>query len=148
MTAGLAVLALLSTAATSSAARSMRPAHIAPDDVEIIACRITWDASTSAPALDRSTGNGCHGIWRVELDDHGRIRVRAINHPVIAVDVTPNGSAAARGQTVGASGGGSSTVLTFHDTRLGRNLDLSEPADAERLGRTSAIWLTLTHDAR
>lgn len=144
----LAAVALVAGTATAHAARSTRPWSIAPTQVEIIACRVTWDFVRRAPAMDRSTGNGCHGVRSVDLDGRGRILVTSAYDPVIAVEVTPDESAVSRGITAGASGGGHRTTLTVHDSRLGRTLDLRTRSDAARLGSTSGLWFTLTHDAR
>lgn len=144
----LAVVATVTGAATSQAARSVRPAAVPPSQVEVIACHITWDSSARKPAMDRATGNGCHGVWRVSTDGKGRIVVTHAYDPVIGIEITPNESTAVRGLTVGASGGGSITTLTVHDTRLGRTLNLGARSDAARLGSTSGVWLKLTHDAR
>lgn len=144
----LAAVAVASGAASSHAARSIRPAAVTPAKVEVIACQITWDARTRTPVMDRATGNGCHGVWQLAVDRGGRIVVSTAGDPVIGIETTPNEAAAARGITVGSSGGGNRTILTVHDTRLGRNLDLRSRADAARLGSTSGVWFKLTHDAR
>lgn len=148
MTAVLVVAALFTGTATSWAALSFRPWSIPADDVQVVACQISWNSYTRQPSRSRSTQNPCNGVWRVSLDWKGRILVEHTSNAVIGVEVTSNEATVGRRITAGASGGGSTTTLTVHDARLGRAPNLTIAADARRMGSGAGFWLRLTHDDR
>ncbi|WP_068323161.1 hypothetical protein [Janibacter terrae] len=146
--AALVAVGLVGGAAGSHAMSTNRPAAIAPAQVEVIACHIEWDAQARAPRLDRGSGSGCSGVWGTHVDARGRVVVDHASDPVISIEVTPDEAAVARGISAGPSGGGNTTKLTVHDSRVRRALDLSSRSDASRLGGGSGWWLVITHDSR
>lgn len=148
LTATLVTIALVVGAATAHAARSIRPWSIPPENVEVIACHVSWNSWSRKPSLARSTQNPCAGVARVFVNGKGRIVVDHDFGPVIAIEITPNETTVGRGVSAGGSGGGTTTEMTVHDARIGRALHLTRTADARRLGSGTGFWIRLTHDGR
>lgn len=100
--------------------------------------------------LDKELGvylhtNSAHksvGIESVSINEKGHLQVsRFKSDPIISVIVTPDETLAAKGITLGASGGARDTSIILYD-RAGRKLDLNLKEDYDQVASLlSNVWV-------
>lgn len=144
------VLAAATLVTGAAAAGSAYTTHAADgNDVKVSGCVIRF--SEEYPTIHANGAHMCAGISSVAIDSTGAIQVQqtvrgAGQNPVLFAIAQGDETWAARGLIVGASGGTDDTRYYVHDTRLGRKLNLNNPADYDRVqGEVSNIWIGHFH---
>lgn len=141
---GLAVLATAAATWTATAVPASTSTAIAGAEGTVVTgCVIRL--YSSGPAIHANGAHACTGAegtpW---IDDRGYLHVsQAVDAPVVSVVANPDETLVKRGIQAGVSGGVSESVIAMYDSRLGRELDLADPADYKRAaGIYSNLWLT------
>lgn len=149
LAAPLALLFALVVGLGSAAAATYITAAEDGADTTVSGCVIRF--SENAPTIHANGAHRCAGVESVHITDLGSIEViQTIKdpgaNPIIFAIAQGDETWAARGLIVGASGGTADTEYYVYDSRINRQLDLSNPADYDRIqGKWSNIWLGWFH---
>lgn len=151
---GLAAAAGVAQAGAAKAATYanayMRDA-VPGSDVKFSGCVVRFSNPDGTPSIH---ANGAHisaGVQSVYINRHGELQVvqtvsGPAENPIIFAFCQPDETLSTRGIIAGASGGTGSTRFRFYDTKLGRQLDLTNYNDRMRMqGKNSNIWLGWVH---
>ena len=121
-------------------------------DVLVSSAIVRFSGSGGAPVLHCNASHACAGVSGVDITAGGELRLHQTitnphAYPILTVqcqaDETLGGR---RGIICGASGGTDTTRFWLYDTRLGRQLDLSDPADLRRVaGDNANLWISFIH---
>lgn len=100
------------------------------------------------------------GMYIHENDSHAAVGIKSIgidrhflqvnftdSAPVVAIIVSVDETIGGyKGITAGGSGGAGNVKIAFFDAKLNRRLDMSNPADYDRIASSlSNIWLLVAH---
>lgn len=138
-------------AITGAAANSWITSEIAASDTVISGCVIRFSDPDGKPTIHANGAHQCAGVKSVSITPAGRMRVTQTitdpsRHPIIFAFVQTDETLSGRGIIGGASGGTGDTEFVFHDTTLGRQLDLTKRSDRMRMqGKNSNAWIGWVH---
>lgn len=103
---------------------------------------IRFDSRWGYPRVHTNSAHISVGIKDVSINDRGELVVKHEGGPVVTMFASPDETLTTKGISVGLSGGGGLTKARFYDSRIGRQLDLSDGGDWLRIyGRYSNLWI-------
>lgn len=109
---------------------------------------------TGRPSIHANGAHLCAGVESVTINQHGHVQVSQTiddpsEHAILFVTAQPDESLVTRGITAGASGGTGTTRFWLYDHKLGRQLDLTDRADRDRVScSTCNLWVGWVHAPR
>lgn len=148
-----ATIALATGAACAGAtvANQYQTGAVNANDTIMSGCVVRFSDRDGSPSIHANGAHLCAGVKDVSITGSGRLRVTqtvqdATQNPIIFAFIQTDETLSKRGIIAGASGGTGDTTYVFHDTRLGRKLDLSKRSDRMRLqGEYSNAWVGWVH---
>lgn len=105
---------------------------------------------SDGPAVHENAQHAASGIRSVHISDRGHLVItQTYALPVVTVIAQSDETLVKRGISAGISGGVSDSHVAFYDSRLGRELDLTDPADYRRVvGPYANLWFSVTQVQR
>lgn len=103
---------------------------------------------SDGPALHQNPAHKCDGATGVWIHDNGSLVIdQTHDAPVVGVTAQSDETLGPRLIFPGVSGAVQDSHIIFTDVKLGRALDLTNPADYQRLvGPYSNIWWSVTQE--
>lgn len=105
-------------------------------------CCVRFESDWPWPVIHVNSTHIAIGVQGVRVNDAGDLEIKHDGGPIVTMIASPDETLVTRGISVGLSRGGGTTVARFYDSKLGRQLDLSNLSDWRRVnGPWSNLWL-------